>query len=90
MHILKKILFVHERHTERERQRHRQRERQAPHGDPDVGLDSRTPGSCHEPKADTKPLSHPGIPQATLLKYSFLTFHRKQSQLHGFKTRVII
>ena len=50
-------LFIHERH--RERQRHRQREKQALCGEPDVGLDPRTPGSCPELK-----LSHPGIPLA--------------------------
>ena len=32
-----KILFIHERHTER--QRHRQREKQAPQKEPGVGLD---------------------------------------------------
>ena len=51
------------RDTERER-RHRQREKQAPCGEPNVGLDSRTPGSLPEPKADTQPLSYPGIPQS--------------------------
>ena len=50
------------RDTERKRQRHRQREKQAPCREPDVGLDSRTPGSCPGPKAVTKPLSHAGIP----------------------------
>ena len=45
-----------------ERQRHRQREKQAPWGDPDAGLDPRTPGSQPEPKADTQPLSDPGAP----------------------------
>ena len=29
---------------------------------PDVGLDPGTPGSRPELKADTQPLSHPGIP----------------------------
>ena len=29
---------------DRERQRHRQREKQAPFGEPDVGLDPKTPG----------------------------------------------
>ena len=56
--IFLKILFILERH--RERQRHRPREKQAPSGDPDVGLDPRTPGSQPELKADTQPLSHPG------------------------------
>ena len=50
------------RDTKRERQRHRQREKQAPCREPDAGLDPGTPGSCPEPKADTQPLSHPGIP----------------------------
>ena len=45
-----------------ERQRHRQREKQAPHGEPNAGLDPRTPGSCPEPKTDIQSLSHPGIP----------------------------
>ena len=50
------------RDTERERQRHRQREKQATRREPDVGLDPGTPGSRTRPKADAKPLSHPGIP----------------------------
>ena len=50
------------RDTHRERQRHRQREKQAPCREPDVGLDLGTPGSCPEPKADTQPLHHSGIP----------------------------
>ena len=33
--------------------------------EPDVGLDSGTPGSCPEPKADAQPLSHPGVPTAS-------------------------
>ena len=31
---------------------------QAPCGEPDAGLDPRTPGSCPEPKADARPLSY--------------------------------
>ena len=38
--FLKKILFIHETHTER--QRHRQREKQAPCRKPDMGLDPKT------------------------------------------------
>ena len=38
----------------------RQREKQAPFGEPDAGLDPKTPGSPPELKADTQPLSHPG------------------------------
>ena len=52
------------RDTERERQRHRQREKQAPCKEPDLGLDSRSPGSRPEPKAGAlKPMSHPGVPK---------------------------
>ena len=58
-----------ERERERERQRHRQREKQAPCREPDVGLDPRSPGSCPEPKAGTKPLSHPGILKCSYLDY---------------------
>ena len=46
---------------DRERQRHRQREKQSPRREPDVGLNSGTPGSCPEPKVDPQPRSHPGI-----------------------------
>ena len=31
-----------------------------PAGEPDVGLDPRTPGSRPEPKADAQSLGHPG------------------------------
>ena len=43
--FLKKILFIYLRENEREWQRHRQREKQAPGREPDVGLDSGSPGS---------------------------------------------
>ena len=43
------------------RERHRQREKQASCREPDVGLDPGTPGSRLELKADSLPLSHPGI-----------------------------
>nr|XP_055162231.1 ESX-1 secretion-associated protein EspI-like isoform X3 [Nyctereutes procyonoides] len=61
-------LFIHERHThtQRERQRRRQREKQAPCREPDVGLDSGTPGSRPEPKGDAQRLSHPGIPTGSM------------------------
>ena len=54
-------LFIPERH--RERQRHRQREKQAPCGEPDAGLDPRTPESSPGPTAGAPPLSHPGAPR---------------------------
>ena len=38
------------RDTQRERKRHRQREKQAPHREPDVGFDPRSPGSHPGPK----------------------------------------
>ena len=44
-------LFIHERCRERERQRHRQGEKQAPCREPDMGLDSESPGSCPGLKA---------------------------------------
>ena len=53
------FIYVFMRHTKRPK--HRQREKQAPCGEPDAGLDPRTPGSHPEPKADTQLLSHPGI-----------------------------
>ena len=62
--FLRFYLFIHERH--RQRQRHRQREKQVPFGEPDAGLDPRTPGSRPEPKADAQPLSYPGAPGTSL------------------------
>ena len=53
------------RDTEREQQRRRQK-KQAPCREPDVGLDPGTTGSRPEPKEDTQPLSHPGIPTINL------------------------
>ena len=57
---LSKKDFIYLFTRDRQRQRHGQKEKQAP--EPDAGLDTRTPGSCPEPKADTQPLSHPGAP----------------------------
>ena len=51
----------------RDREKHRQTEKQAPCGEPDAGLDPGTTGSHPEPKADAQPLSHPGIPNPTIL-----------------------
>ena len=43
--------------------------KQAPHGEPDAGLNPRTPGSCPEPKAGAQPLSHSGAPEiSSILK----------------------
>ena len=45
-----------------------------------MGLDPGTPGSRPKPKADAKPLSHPGTPVSLVLKKSchgpFLPFMR--------------
>ena len=49
------------------RQRHRQRKKQAPCGDPDVGLDPRSPGSGPGAEGSAKPLSHPGCPMTGFL-----------------------
>ena len=44
-----------ERERKREWQRHRQREKQVPYGEPDAGLDPRSPGSCPGLKAVLNP-----------------------------------
>ena len=44
-----------------------------PCGEPDAGLDPRTPGSCPELKADAQPLSHPGAPMDTLICLNMIT-----------------
>ena len=61
--FLKDFIYLFMRDTERESQRHRQREKQAPCREPDVGLEPTTVGSRPELKADTQPLSHPGVPE---------------------------
>ena len=54
--------FIYLLIRETERQRHRQRENQAPHRDPNVGLDPRTPGSHLEPKAKCSTAEPPRRP----------------------------
>ena len=51
----------------RDRERERQRAKQAPCRMPDAELDPETPGSHPEPKADTQPLSQPGVPHLVSL-----------------------
>ena len=63
-------MYLFMRNTHRKRQRHRQKEKQATCGEPDAGLDPKTPGSHPEPKADAQPLSHPGIPVLCFKKYT--------------------
>ena len=70
LQVFKKILFIYSWETHRERQRYRQREKQAPCREHDVGLDPGTPESHPEPKADTQPLSHPGV-----LNLNFVQIH---------------
>ena len=57
-------LFIHERHRERGRDLGRRRS-----GLPVRSLrrdsDTRMPGSQPEPKADTPPLSYPGVPRSS-------------------------
>ena len=51
------------RDTERDAETQAEGEKkQVSYGEPDVGLDPMTSGSRPELKADTQPLSHPGIP----------------------------
>ena len=58
-HFFKRFyLFIHEKHTEWEAET--QAEGEA--GEPDVGIDPKTPGSQPELNADAQPLSHPGAP----------------------------
>ena len=69
-----KNLFIQERPRERRRdpERPRQREKQAPCRELDGGLDPGSPGSHPGPKADAKPLNHPGCPQSFI--HSFIYF----------------
>ena len=90
-----KVLFIYSQEAQREKQRHRQREKQTPCREPDAGLN---PGP--EPKADTQPLSHPGVPESLLCNvhiaseicqerhniHYFLTFPVKHQE--KLKTRV--
>uniref|UniRef100_A0A8C0Q481 Myelin regulatory factor n=1 Tax=Canis lupus familiaris TaxID=9615 RepID=A0A8C0Q481_CANLF len=65
-HFLKIFIYLFTRDTETGR--HRQREKQALHGEPDVGLNPRAPGSRPEPKAHAQPLSPPGVPDYPILQ----------------------
>ena len=83
-----KILFIHE--TQRERGRHRQRLKQAPCGEPNAEHNPRTQGSRSEPKADTQPLSHPGVPMRGIKRYKLPVIeyvHHKDSK---YNTKSIV
>ena len=72
--FFKILIYLFMRDRERERQRYRQREKQAPGREPNMGLDPGSRGSEPQPKADTQPLSHPGVPvsfPAWLISNSF-------------------
>ena len=60
--------------TEREKQRHRQKEKQTPCREPNMGPYPGIPGSHPELKADTQPLSHPGVPLSLSLSL-FLRYY---------------
>ena len=50
-------------HREREAETQAEGEAGSMHREPDMGLDSGSPGLRPGPKAGAKPLSHPGIPR---------------------------
>ena len=83
--------FIYSSETQRLRQRHRQREKQASHREPVAGLDP-IPGSHSEPKADTQPLSHPGVP-GILFSYAWrlgcVSKRREESQKEGTNHREV-
>ena len=58
-------LFMIVTETEREREAETQTEGEAGymHREPDVGFDTRSPGSRPGPQPGAKPLRHPGIPK---------------------------
>ena len=71
--------------TQREREAETQAEGEAGsmHREPDVGLDPGSSGSRPGPKAGTKPLSHPGIPEGSY-------FSTSSPILHGTSSFVLI
>ena len=72
--IFKKIFICSWRHREAEGEAER-----------DVGLDSRTPGSQPEPKADAQPLSHPGAQWTTLCDPSPVASDNHKSTPYFYK-----
>ena len=62
--------------TQRERERGRGKAGSM-HQELDVGLDPGSPGSCPRPKAGTKPLCHPGIPNFLFLTKLYDSFFHK-------------
>ena len=84
-------LFIHKRHAERGRDIGRGISRlisRLPSEEPDAGLNPRTPGSCPEPKADTQPLSHPGVPKVHFKKRNIHHHQQKQERQKQVQTTV--
>ena len=61
-------MIVTEREREREAETQAEGEAGSMHREPDVGFDPGSPGLHPGPKADAKPLRHPGIPLLSYLK----------------------
>ena len=55
-----------------------------------VGLDAGTPGSCPEPKAGAKPLSHPEIPQISVTLNGFTYYKRCPGFVKRGVTEIIL
>ena len=74
--FFKDFIYLFMRDIEREREAETQAEREAGsmHREPDVGFDPRSPGSHPGPKADAKPLHHPGIPEGDNLFFIFFIY----------------
>ena len=87
--IFFKILFIHERHTERERERGRDTGRGRSRLPPGRLMWDSIPrlGSCPEPKADAQPLSHPGGPTHLFLSTGFRGLARGDPQSPEVLTR---
>ena len=85
IYIYLKILFIHDRHTERGRDTGRGKSRlltRSPVQDSTPG-----PGSRPEPKADAQPLSHPGVPSLQFNKH--LLYARYSTALRADKFRSV-
>ena len=65
--LKKSFIYLFTRDTQREAETQAEGEAGSLRGgEPDVGLDPRTPGSPPELKADAQPLSHPGALEIVL------------------------
>ena len=57
------------------------------HREPDVGFDPGSPGSCPGPKADAKPLRHPGIPILFFFLRFYLSIHERHRERQRHRQR---